>query len=183
MLKRALIIYRYFYIILIQATSQSERAKGGGYELEQFYPRWKRMNKSIDRYHFLLGEALMHWHKKKTICNIRLLIYYSHRVIIDVRHSVHSDQYSNNGAWKQHSYSSYFNEILAYTNIHHLKHLCFVDSYSKLMEAVSDGSSSSEKWLSKLTVSSWLTHVKEILNCGCLIAQILERVRTLSYTL
>jgi myotubularin-related protein 9 len=36
------------------AAAQSERAKGGGYEIEQHYPKWKRITKCIDRYHFLL---------------------------------------------------------------------------------------------------------------------------------
>lgn len=85
-------------------TSQSEKSKGGGYESEQYYTGWRRINKSIDRYHFLL------------------------------------------------------------------------DSYSKLMEACSDSTSSSEKWLSRLTISSWLTHIKDILNCGCLIAQLVDKV-------
>lgn len=85
------------------SVSQSAKAKGGGFEVEQYYPRWKRINKSIDRYHFLL------------------------------------------------------------------------DSYSKLMEACTDTNTSCEKWLSRLTISSWLTHVKEVLNCGCLIAQCLEK--------
>ena len=87
------------------SVSASEKAKGGGYELEANYPKWKRINKSIDRYHFLL------------------------------------------------------------------------DSYAKLMEACSDVATSSDKWMSRLTISSWLTHVKEILNCGCLIAQCLDKVR------
>ena len=53
----------------------------------------------------------------------------------------------------------------------------FLDSYSKLMEAVTDTGCSHDKWMSRLTVSSWLTHVKDILTCGCLVAQCLERVR------
>jgi myotubularin-related protein 9 len=87
-----------------QATINSAKAKGGGQEIQSYYPGWKKINKSIDRYHFLL------------------------------------------------------------------------DSYSKLMEACSDTSTSHEKWLNRLTISSWLTHVKDILNCGCLIAQCVEQV-------
>ena len=52
----------------------------------------------------------------------------------------------------------------------------FQDSYSKLMEACSDVSASYDKWMSRLTISSWLTHVKDILNCGCLVAQCVEQV-------
>ena len=88
------------------ATISSARAKGGGQESEAYYPAWKKINKAIDRYHFLL------------------------------------------------------------------------DSYSKLMEACSDTSVSHEKWLNRLTVSSWLTHVKEVLTCGCLVAQCLEKEGT-----
>lgn len=85
------------------AMSQSERQKGGGYECEINYPGWRRLCKSIDRYHF------------------------------------------------------------------------FLDSYSKLMEACSDMNSSSDKWMTRLTISSWLTHIKEILNCGCLAAQCVDK--------
>ena len=87
-------------------TIQNAKAKGGGQEIEAYYPKWKRINRGIDRYHFLL------------------------------------------------------------------------DSYSKLMEAVTDTACSHDKWMSRLTVSSWLTHVKDILTCGCLAAQCIERVRS-----
>ena len=36
------------------ATISSARAKGGGQESEAYYPAWKKINKAIDRYHFLL---------------------------------------------------------------------------------------------------------------------------------
>ena len=38
----------------------------------------------------------------------------------------------------------------------------FLDSYSKLMEACSDLAAPADRWLSRLTVSSWLTHIKEV---------------------
>ena len=44
------------------------------------------------------------------------------------------------------------------------------------MEACADTTASHEKWLTKLTISSWLTHVKEVLNCGCLVAQCVAQV-------
>ncbi len=44
------------------------------------------------------------------------------------------------------------------------------------MEACLDVGVSSDKWLSRVTISSWLTHIKEILNCGCLVAQLLDKV-------
>ena len=33
-----------------------------------------------------------------------------------------------------------------------------------------------DKWVNKLNSSGWLSHVKDILTCGCLIAQCIERV-------
>ncbi len=89
------------------ATISSAQAKGGGQESDAYYPSWKKINKAIDRYHFLL------------------------------------------------------------------------DSYSKLMEACADIVASHEKWLTRLTISSWLTHIKEVLNCGCLVAQCVAQVNTL----
>ena len=44
------------------------------------------------------------------------------------------------------------------------------------MEACCDTSATNEKWLNRLALSSWLTHVKEVLNCGCLVAQCVEKV-------
>ena len=87
-----------------QATINSARTKGGGLEPDAYYPAWKKIHKSIDRFHFLL------------------------------------------------------------------------DSYSKLMEACCDTSASHEKWMNRLAISCWLTHVKEVLNCGCLVAQCVEKV-------
>jgi hypothetical protein len=43
--------YRFFRT---PATIQSARAKGGGQEGETYYPQWRRISKSIDRFHFLL---------------------------------------------------------------------------------------------------------------------------------
>ena len=36
-----------------------------------------------------------------------------------------------------------------------------------------------EKWMNKLSSSGWLSHVKDILTCGCLVAQCIERVRSI----
>jgi hypothetical protein len=46
--------YIIFLIFRTPATIQSARAKGGGQEGETYYPQWRRISKSIDRYHFLL---------------------------------------------------------------------------------------------------------------------------------
>uniref|UniRef100_A0A023F198 Putative phosphatidylinositol 3-phosphate 3-phosphatase myotubularin mtm1 n=3 Tax=Triatoma infestans TaxID=30076 RepID=A0A023F198_TRIIF len=50
-----------------------------------------------------------------------------------------------------------------------------LDSLSKLMEACNDVSLSSEKWLSKLDSSNWMTHLKDSLNSACLVAQFLDQ--------
>lgn len=47
----------------------------------------------------------------------------------------------------------------------------FHDSLIKLMESSFDNTSSMDKWLSKLESSNWLSHVKDILTCACMIAQ------------
>ena len=92
------------------AAINNARNKGGGLESDVYYPAWKKITKSIDRFHFLL------------------------------------------------------------------------DSYSKLMEACCDTSVSHDKWLNRLALSSWLTHVKEILNCGCLVAQCVDQVRKINWS-
>ncbi|XP_046578152.1 myotubularin-related protein 9-like [Haliotis rubra] len=51
----------------------------------------------------------------------------------------------------------------------------FHDSLIKLMEATSDGGASMDKWLSKLESSNWLTHVKDILTCACVVAQCVDK--------
>lgn len=51
----------------------------------------------------------------------------------------------------------------------------FHDSLIKLIEACSDTSAPTEKWLSKLESSNWLTHVKDILTCACLVAQCIDK--------
>ena len=38
-----------------------------------------------------------------------------------------------------------------------------------------------EKWMNKLSSSGWLSHVKDILTCGCLVAQCIERVSCLQF--
>uniref|UniRef100_A0A224XDV7 Putative phosphatidylinositol 3-phosphate 3-phosphatase myotubularin mtm1 n=1 Tax=Panstrongylus lignarius TaxID=156445 RepID=A0A224XDV7_9HEMI len=50
-----------------------------------------------------------------------------------------------------------------------------LDSLTKLMEACNDVSLSSEKWLSKLDSSNWMTHLKDSLNSACLVAQFLDQ--------
>jgi hypothetical protein len=50
------------------------------------------------------------------------------------------------------------------------------------MEACSDVTASYDKWMSRLTISSWLTHVKDILNCGCLVAQCVEQVKHFTFS-
>ncbi|KAI0223727.1 Myotubularin-related protein 9 [Lamellibrachia satsuma] len=49
------------------------------------------------------------------------------------------------------------------------------ESLIKLIEASNDSSSSMDKWLSKLDSSGWLTHVKDIITCACVIAQCVDK--------
>lgn len=51
----------------------------------------------------------------------------------------------------------------------------FHDSLIKLNEACSDTSATLDKWLSKLESSGWLSHVKDILTCACLVAQCIDK--------
>ncbi|KAK9504100.1 hypothetical protein O3M35_010517 [Rhynocoris fuscipes] len=50
-----------------------------------------------------------------------------------------------------------------------------LDSLSKLMEACNDVSLSSDKWLSKLDSSNWMSNLKDSLNSACLVAQFLDQ--------
>ncbi|XP_041361459.1 myotubularin-related protein 9-like [Gigantopelta aegis] len=51
----------------------------------------------------------------------------------------------------------------------------FHDSLIKMVEASSDATASMDKWLSKLESSNWLTHVKDILTCACVVAQCIDK--------
>lgn len=44
-----------------------------------------------------------------------------------------------------------------------------------MFTACSDTTSSSDKWLSRLESSNWLTHVLNVLNGACLVAQCLDQ--------
>jgi myotubularin-related protein 9 len=50
-----------------------------------------------------------------------------------------------------------------------------LDSFSKMIEACNDVNSSTEKWLSRLENSGWLSLVLNSLNAACVIAQCLEQ--------
>ncbi|KAB0798251.1 hypothetical protein PPYR_09244 [Photinus pyralis] len=50
-----------------------------------------------------------------------------------------------------------------------------LESFAKLMEAVNDVNCSSDKWMSRLENSNWLTFVQSSLNAACLVAQCLDQ--------
>ncbi|KAJ1523594.1 hypothetical protein ONE63_001437 [Megalurothrips usitatus] len=50
-----------------------------------------------------------------------------------------------------------------------------LESLTKLIEACNDTSSSMDRWLSRLESSNWMTHVKDTLNCACVVAQCLDK--------
>lgn len=54
------------------------------------------------------------------------------------------------------------------------RHHVLLDSLGKLVEACNDTGSSVDKWLSRLESCNWLSHVKDVLNCACLVAQCLD---------
>lgn len=86
-----------------QTLAQTAKSRGGGFEVEMYYPQWRRINKPIDRHQGLL------------------------------------------------------------------------DSLAKLVEACNDTTSSTDKWLSRLESSNWMSHIKDTLNCACLVAQCLDQ--------
>ncbi|XP_045182820.2 myotubularin-related protein 9-like [Mercenaria mercenaria] len=51
----------------------------------------------------------------------------------------------------------------------------FHESVIKLNEACSDTGATQDKWLSKLESSNWLSHIKDILTCACLVAQCIDK--------
>lgn len=55
------------------------------------------------------------------------------------------------------------------------RHSTFLNSLSRLIEACNDTNSTVDKWLSRLESSGWLNHVKDILNCACLVAQSIDQ--------
>lgn len=50
-----------------------------------------------------------------------------------------------------------------------------MDSLCKLIEACNDTSTSIDKWISRLESSNWLSHIKDVLNCACLVAQCVDK--------
>ncbi|GIY67345.1 myotubularin-related protein 9 [Caerostris darwini] len=50
-----------------------------------------------------------------------------------------------------------------------------LESLTKLIEACNDNNCSIDKWLSRLESSGWLSNVKDVLTCACLVAQCLDQ--------
>ncbi|CAH1133961.1 unnamed protein product [Ceutorhynchus assimilis] len=50
-----------------------------------------------------------------------------------------------------------------------------LEHFSKLIEACNDPNISTDKWLSRLEGSHWLTHVQNVLSSSCLVAQCLDK--------
>jgi len=55
------------------------------------------------------------------------------------------------------------------------RYTAMLDSLTRLIEACNDTSLSMDRWLSRLESSNWLTHVRDTLNCSCLVAQCLDK--------
>ncbi|GAB6019226.1 Carrier protein, mitochondrial [Chamberlinius hualienensis] len=50
-----------------------------------------------------------------------------------------------------------------------------MDSLCKLIEACNDVGSTVDRWLSRLETSNWISHVKDVLDCACLVAQCVDK--------
>lgn len=107
-----------------QSLALSAKNRGGGYEPEAFYPRWRRVHKPIDR----------------------------HATQLESLHILISCVYE---AQQQSVETSATSAVSA------------------------DGTASSKHsvsyWLQHLINSNWLSHVKDTLNCACLVAQCLNQ--------
>lgn len=55
------------------------------------------------------------------------------------------------------------------------RHHVLLDSLTKLVEACNDTTTSMDRWLSRLESSNWMSHIKDTLNCACLVAQCLDQ--------
>ncbi|GLG92762.1 Myotubularin [Gryllus bimaculatus] len=55
------------------------------------------------------------------------------------------------------------------------RHSVLLDSLAKLMDACNDTSASMDRWLSRLEACNWMSHIKDTLNCACLVAQCLDQ--------
>lgn len=55
------------------------------------------------------------------------------------------------------------------------RHHVLSDSLAKLVDACNDTTCSMEKWLSRMDSCNWLSHLKDTLNCACLVAQCLDQ--------
>ncbi|XP_046393459.1 myotubularin-related protein 9 [Ischnura elegans] len=55
------------------------------------------------------------------------------------------------------------------------RHNGLLECLGKLVEACNDTATSMDRWLSRLESSNWMTHIKDALNCACLVAQCLDK--------
>ncbi|RWS17140.1 myotubularin-related protein 9-like protein, partial [Dinothrombium tinctorium] len=55
------------------------------------------------------------------------------------------------------------------------RHSTLLDSLSKLIEVCNDTSCPMDKWLSRLESCGWLSHIKDVLLCACLVAQCVDK--------
>ena len=55
-----------------------------------------------------------------------------------------------------------------------------LDSLQRLVDGLSDPAHGMDRWLGRLVSSNWMSHVKDTLNCACLVAQCLDQVGQLS---
>ncbi|XP_037078968.1 myotubularin-related protein 9-like isoform X2 [Pollicipes pollicipes] len=55
------------------------------------------------------------------------------------------------------------------------RHAAQLDSLQRLVEGLNDQNQTVDRWLGRLVSSNWMSHVKDTLNCACLVAQCLDQ--------
>nr|CAD7396810.1 unnamed protein product [Timema cristinae] len=179
----------------LESTWHSFRSRGGGFEVEIHYPQWRRVNKPIDRHNVLLDSLT----KLVEDCAQELLSFYGHKLNCFLKKETKYQRFQTklialSIAPKQRSCKQ------ANQNVPDRSCLARVESvtttvqqqtneidtnnftYSRKqcdktgsLQACNDSSSSMDRWLSRLDSSNWMTHIKDTLNCACLVAQCLDQ--------
>ncbi|XP_014664528.1 PREDICTED: myotubularin-related protein 9-like [Priapulus caudatus] len=92
--------------------------------------------------------------------------------IIDTRSpSVAQMAKSRGGGWEPEANYSQWKRVHRAME----RHTVLQEALCKLIEACSDSRASTDKWLSRLDSSGWLSHIKDVLTCACLTAQCVDK--------
>ncbi|CAI9739300.1 Hypothetical predicted protein [Octopus vulgaris] len=92
--------------------------------------------------------------------------------ILDTRSQGHAKAaQAKGGGFEPEAHYSQWRRINQAIDRKHALH----DSIIKLIEACNDTSTSTDKWLSKLDSSGWLSNVKDVINAACMVAQFIDK--------